>query len=139
MVDKFQEAVDYFFTQLSDDLLIPLVRVNFEFLSEAAKSERIKQRQARRFDSIRQFLRWLLTEARMAGDIRDDIDLDATVDVMTALNEGIVLLTVAGLGQVSLERLKAAYVATLNRGLSQSDHSAFPFAAEALAPATSSR
>src|ERR1051326_7436005 len=51
MVDKFEEAVDYFFNQLSDDLLIPLVRVNFEFLSEAAKSERIKQRQARRFDS----------------------------------------------------------------------------------------
>src|SRR5919197_4711710 len=46
MVDKFAEAVDYFFRQLAEDL-VPLARVRVEFLSEAAKSEPIKQRQER--------------------------------------------------------------------------------------------
>src|SRR5579859_2447063 len=58
MVDKSREAVDYFFNLLSDDL-VPLARVNVEFLSQAAKSERIKERQQRRCESVRQFLRWL--------------------------------------------------------------------------------
>jgi AcrR family transcriptional regulator len=137
MVEKFEEAVDYFFRQLSEDL-VPLVRVSFEFLSEAAKSERIRERQQRRAETIRQFLRWLLTEARMHGDIRTDLDLDATVDVMMALNEGIVLLSVTGLRNVSLDRLKRTYVAVLNRGLSNADHPAFPFAAGASALASSS-
>jgi AcrR family transcriptional regulator len=55
MVDKWRQAVDYFFRLLSDEL-VPLARVTVEFLAEAAKSERIKERQQRRCDSIRQFL-----------------------------------------------------------------------------------
>jgi AcrR family transcriptional regulator len=128
MVDKFTEAVDFFFRQLSEDL-VPLARVSVEFLSEAAKSERLKERQQRRCDTIRQFLRWLLTEARMTGNIREDLDLDAAVDLMMALNEGIVLMSVAGLRQVPLDRLKMAYVAMLNSGLSSPDRPAFPYAA----------
>lgn len=131
MVDKFAEAVDYFFRQLAEDL-VPLARVSVEFLSEAAKSERIKQRQERRCETIRQFLRWLLTEARMNDNIHPDLDLDATVDLMMALNEGIVLMSVAGLRQVPLDRLKAAYIALLNSGLSSPDRSAFPRVAASL-------
>jgi len=124
MVDKFEQGIEYFFQQLSDDL-IPLARVSVEFLSEATKSERVKERQERRCDTIRQFLRWLLTEARADGAIRPDLDLDAAVELMMALNEGIVLMSVAGLRQVSLERLKPAYMALLNAGLSTPEHPIF--------------
>jgi AcrR family transcriptional regulator len=124
MVDKFEQGIEYFFQQLSDDL-IPLARVSVEFLSEATKSERVKERQERRCDTIRQFLRWLLTEARADGTIRPDLDLDAAVELMMALNEGIVLMSVAGLRQVSLERLKPAYMALLNAGLSTPEHPIF--------------
>lgn len=127
MVDKFAEAVDFFFRQLSEDL-VPLARVSVEFLSQANKSEGIKQRQERRCETIRQFLRWLLTEARMNGTIRADLDLDAAVDLMMSLNEGIVLMSVAGLRQVPLDRLKTAYLALLNGGLSSPDRPAFPYA-----------
>ena len=50
----------------------------------------------------------------------------------------IILLSIAGLREVSLERLKSAYVATLNHGMSTSDRPAFPFAAEGHALATTS-
>ena len=129
MVDKFEGAVDYFFNQLSDEL-VQLARVGAEFMSQANKSERVHERQQHRCETIRQFLRWLLSEARMHGDVRDDLDLDATVDLMLALHEGIILLSVAGLREVSLERLKRAYVVTLNHGMSTSDRPAFPIAAE---------
>ena len=124
MVDKFEQGIEYFFQQLSEDL-IPLARVSVEFLSQASKSERVKERQERRCDTIRQFLRWLLTEARADGAIRPDLDLDAAVELMMALNEGIVLMSVAGLRQVSLERLKPAYMALLNAGLSTPEHPIF--------------
>ncbi len=124
MADKSREAVDYFFGQLSDDL-IPLARVNVEFLSEAAKSEKIKERQQRRCESIRQFLRWLLTDAQQRGEVRADVDVPAAAELMMALNEGILLLSVAGLRQVDLEALKPAYIAFLNTGLAAPDHSMF--------------
>jgi AcrR family transcriptional regulator len=132
MPKKFHDGVDYFFRQLDEDLL-SLARVSAEFLSEAAKSERIKQRQERRCETIRQFLRWLLTEARMNGDFRDDFDLDAAVELMMALNDGIVLMSVAGLRQVPLERLKSAYVALINGGLSNPDRPIFPSDSESTA------
>jgi len=124
MADKSREAVDYFFSQLSDDL-IPLARVNVEFVSEAAKSERINERQQRRCESIRQFLRWLLTDAQQRGEVRADVDIPAAAELMMALNEGILLLSVAGLRKVELEALKPAYVAFLNAGLASPDHSMF--------------
>jgi AcrR family transcriptional regulator len=124
MADRSREAVDYFFRQLSDDL-IPLARVNVEFLSEAAKSERIKARQQRRCETIRQFLCWLLTDAQQRGEVRADVDVRAAAELMMALNEGILLLSVAGLRQVDLETLKPAYVAFLNNGLATPDHSMF--------------
>jgi AcrR family transcriptional regulator len=124
MADRSREAVDYFFRQLSDDL-IPLARVNVEFLSEAAKSERIKERQQRRCETIRQFLCWLLTDAQQRGEVRADVDVRAAAELMMALNEGILLLSVAGLRQVDLETLKPAYVAFLNNGLATPDHSMF--------------
>src|SRR5207248_9512877 len=117
MAEKSREAVDYFFGQLSDEF-VPLARVNVEFLSEAAKSERIKERQQRRCESIRQFMRWLLTEAQRQGEIRDDVDIDAAAELMMCLNDGILLMSVAGLRSVSLEALKPAYLSLLNAGLS---------------------
>ena len=66
MAEKSREAVDYFFDRLSDEL-VPLARVNVEFLSEALKSERIKERQDRRCESIRQFFNTLLSEAQRAA------------------------------------------------------------------------
>lgn len=125
MVDKSREAVDYFFRLLSDDL-IPLARVNVEFLSEAAKSERIKERQQRRCETIRHFLCWLLTAAQQRGEVRADVHVPAAAELMMALNEGILLLSVAGLRRIDLDALKPAYVSLLNAGLSSPDHSMFP-------------
>jgi AcrR family transcriptional regulator len=124
IADKSREAVDFFFGQLSDDL-VPLARVNVEFLSEAAKSERIKERQQRRCESIRQFLCWLLSDAQQRGEVRADVDVPAAAELMLALNEGILLLSVAGLRQVDLETLKPAYISFLNAGLASPDHTMF--------------
>jgi AcrR family transcriptional regulator len=124
IADKSREAIDFFFGQLSDDL-VPLARVNVEFLSQAAKSERLKERQQRRCESIRQFLRWLLTDAQQRGEVRADVDVPAAAELMLALTEGIVLLSVAGLRQVDLETLKPAYISLLNAGLAGPDQTMF--------------
>jgi AcrR family transcriptional regulator len=124
MADKTKEAVDYFFALLSDEL-VPLARVNVEFMTEAAKSERVKERQERRCESVRQFIRWLLTEAQRQGEIRPDVDIDAAAELMFALNEGILLLSVSGIRRVSLEALKPAYLSLLNHGLSDPSNALF--------------
>jgi AcrR family transcriptional regulator len=134
MADKTREAVDYFFRLLSDEL-IPLARVNIEFLMEATNSERVQERQARRCETVRQFMRWLLTEAQREGAIRDHIDIDAAAELMFALNEGILLLSVAGLRKVSLDTLKSAYLSLLDRGLSNPTNQLFA-SAEAYAAST---
>jgi len=117
MAEKTSEAVDYFFDLLSDELL-SLARMNVEFMNVAAKSERIKERQERRCESVRQFLRWMLTEAQRQGEIRDDVDIESAAELMMSLNEGLLVMSAAGLRAVSLERLKPAYLALLNAGLS---------------------
>ncbi|MDQ6669733.1 MAG: TetR/AcrR family transcriptional regulator [Chloroflexota bacterium] len=122
---KSREAVDYFFSRLADDV-VPLARVNVEFLSEALKSERIKERQDRRCESIRKFFRSLLAEAQRQGELRHDVDTHAAAELMMALNEGIVLLTVTGLRRVPLEALKVAYIALLDAGLANPKRSLFP-------------
>jgi hypothetical protein len=119
---------------LSDELL-PLARVTVEFLAEAAKSERIHERQQRRCESIRHFLHWLLSDAQARGEVRRDVDVDAAVELMMALNEGILLLSVAGLRKVDLEALKPAYVSLLDHGLADPGRPVF---AEAPAAATRS-
>ena len=125
LAEKSREAVDYFFDRLSDEL-VPLMRVNLEFLSEALKSKRIKERQDHRYDAIRQFFHSLLSEAQARGEVRGDVDIQAAAELMMALGEGIVLLTVTGLRQVPLEALKVAYIALLDSGLASPDHSLFP-------------
>jgi AcrR family transcriptional regulator len=130
---KSAEAVDYFFRMLSDDELLPMARVGVEFLSEAVKSERIQERQDRRCEMIRQFYLWLLNDARQQGDVRDDIDVEAAAELLMALNEGILLLSVAGLRRVPLERLKAAYTSFIDNGLSSPTGSMFTKAATATA------
>jgi len=125
IAEKSREAVDYFFGRLSDEL-VPLARVNVEFLSEALKSERIRERQDRRCESIRQFFYSLLAEAQKRGEVRVDVDVLAAAELMMALNEGIVLLSVTGLRRVPLEALKVAYLAFLDSGLASPDHSLFP-------------
>jgi AcrR family transcriptional regulator len=122
--DKSREAVDFFFRMLSDEL-IPLARVTIEFLSESAKSERLKARQDRRCASIRQFFFGLLSDAQQRGEVRADVDIAAAAELMMALNEGILLLSVAGVRQVSLEALKPAYIALLDAGLATPDRSLF--------------
>lgn len=117
MADKSREAVDYFFNLLSDELL-SLARVSVEFLNEAGKSERLKERQQCRLESVRQFFRWLLTEGQRAGEVREDVDVGAAAELMLALNQGILLLSAAGLRVESLEVLKPAYLSLLNTGLS---------------------
>jgi len=117
MADKTQAAVDYFFDLLSDELL-SLARVSVEFMSEAARSERVKARQERRCESVRQFMRWLLTEEQREHEVRDDVDVEAAAELMMMLNEGILLMSVVGLRKVSLDALKPAYLALLNTGLS---------------------
>jgi AcrR family transcriptional regulator len=124
MADKGRAAIDYFFRVLSDDL-VPLARMHVEFLSEAAKSERIQERQERRCQTVRQFLRWLLENAQRQGDVRPDVDIDAAAELMLALNEGILLLSVGGLRSVNLEALKRAYLSLLNNGLSDPSKSLF--------------
>jgi len=135
MADKNREAVDYFFRLLSDELA-SLARVNVEFMSEATKSERIKERQRRRVESVRQFLRWLFTEGQRRGEIRADVDVEASAELAMALNEGIVLLTATGLRSVSLDALKPAYLALLNHGLSSPTNPLFVTAEPALSRST---
>jgi AcrR family transcriptional regulator len=131
MADKTREAVDYFFDLLSDELLT-LARVNVEFMTEAAKSERLKERQQRRCESVRQFMRWLLAEAQQQGEIRADVDLEAAAELMLMLNEGILLLSVAGLRKVTLDQLKPAYLSLLNAGLSSPSSAMFVSPTEAV-------
>ena len=131
MADKSREAIDYFFQHLTDEF-IPLARIGVEFLSEAAKSERIKERQQQRFEMVRQFYCWLLREAQARGEVRPDVDVEPAAELMMALNEGILILSVAGLRQSNLETLKAAYVNFLNCGLAGPTSSLFtPLAAVA--------
>jgi len=125
MAEKSREAVDYFFDRLSDEL-VPLMRVNVEFLSQALKSEAIKDRQDRRCESIRQFFISLLSDAQQRGEVRFDVDIHAAAELMMALGEGIVLLSVTGLRRVPLESLKVAYIALLDSGLASSEGSLFP-------------
>jgi AcrR family transcriptional regulator len=137
MQAKSAEAIDYFFRMLSDEALQPLARVGVEFLGESVKSERIKERQDRRCEMIRQFYQWLLSDAKATGEIRSDVDLDAAAELLMALNEGIVLLSVAGLRKVPLERLKAAYTSFIDNGLSSPTGSLFDHAAAAAPNGTS--
>jgi AcrR family transcriptional regulator len=67
----------------------------------------------------------LLTEAQQQGQVRDDVDVDAAAELMMALNEGIVLLSVVGVRKVGLETLKPAYLSLLNAGLSYPTSSMF--------------
>ena len=116
MADKSRQAIDFFFQHLTDEF-VPLARIGVEFLSEAARSGRIQERQQCRFDTVRQFYLWLLREAQQHGEIRADVDVEPAAELMMALNEGILVLSVAGLRQVELDRLKAAYIAFLDYGL----------------------
>jgi AcrR family transcriptional regulator len=124
MADKTREAVDYFFQLLSDDAL-SLARMNLEFMSVAINSERLRERQERRCESVRQFLRWLLTEAQQHDEVRADVDVEAAAELMMALNEGLFLLSVVGLRKVGLDALKPAYLSLLNAGLSRPTSSMF--------------
>ena len=117
MADKTRAAVDYFFNLLSEQLTT-LARVSTEFMAAAVVSKRVKERQARRVESVRQFMHWMLTEAQREGEIRQDVDIEAAAELMMSLNEGLVLLSVTGLREVSLHRLKPAYLSLLNAGLS---------------------
>jgi AcrR family transcriptional regulator len=122
---KSRAAVDYFFDRLSDEF-VPLMRVNVEFLSQASKSDAVNGRHDRRCESIRQFFISLLSEAQQRGEVRSNVDIHAAAELMMALGEGIVLLSVSGLRRVPLAALKVAYIALLDTGLASPDRSLFP-------------
>jgi hypothetical protein len=124
MSDKCREAVDFFFQHLSEDFT-PLARMGVEFLSEAAKSDRLQEAQRMRFETVRQFYCWLLREMQQQGQIRADLDIEAAAELMMGLNEGILLLSVAGLRRAQLDDLKRAYIAFLNNGLGSPNGSLF--------------
>jgi AcrR family transcriptional regulator len=124
MAEKAREAIDFFFQHLSDEFVM-LARMGVEFLSEAAKSERIRERQQRRFEMVRQFYCWLLREAQKQGEVRADVDVEAAAELMIALNEGILVLSVVGLRQVQLDTLKATYMSFLNSGFGSPTASLF--------------
>ena len=117
MTEKSREAVDYFFNMLSDELLT-MARVTVEFMNEASKSDRLKERQQLRCERMRGFFRWLLSEGQAKGEVRGDVDVNAAAELMLALNQGLLLLSAAGLRGESLEALKPAYLSFLNTGLS---------------------
>lgn len=116
MSEKTQQAVDYFFGQLEEEL-IPLARVGFEFWGEARTSDRLQATHLRRCDTIRQFYRWLMAEGQRTGELRADLDVDATAEVFMALNEGILMIHAAGMTSVSRDALKRAYIEMVNHGL----------------------
>jgi AcrR family transcriptional regulator len=124
---KSQQAIDYFFELLSDEF-VPLARVNLEFWSQAAKSDRVQAWQSRRCDMLRQFYVWLLGQAQRDGEIRADVDIAAAAELLMALNEGILTMYVAGVGSVPRDALKAAYVAFVNGGLASPTSHFFPTA-----------
>jgi AcrR family transcriptional regulator len=134
--EKFSLAVDYFFTMLSDKELRPMARVGIEFLSETVKSNRLKACQEQRLEMIRRFNVWLLEEAKRSGEVRAEVDVEAAAELLMALNEGIVLLSLAGLRRVPLEQLKAAYISFITSGLSSPTSSMFaPAGAHAIGDA----
>jgi AcrR family transcriptional regulator len=128
MAEKSREAIDYFFQHLTEKF-VPLARMGLEFMSEAAKSDRIQERQRRRFEMIRQFYCWLFSEAQTRGELRADVDIEPAVELMMALNEGLLMMRVAGLSQLQVNRLKDAYVSFLESGLGSPSSSMFSLAA----------
>lgn len=120
LASRGRQAVDYFFDLLANDLE-PLGRLNAEFLSEAAKSERIKARQDQHTDAVRGSLRRLLAAAQCQGHLRPDVEIEPAAELLLGLSEGIRLLYVAGQLHVPLARLKSAYLAFVNTGLSTPD------------------
>ena len=116
MADKNRDAVELFFRQIADEVA-PYCRVSFEFWSEAPKSEALQAERAKLCDSIREFLVWALTEARQAGELRADVEIEATAELILALNDGIMMHQVSGVQPISLEDLKRTYMALLDRGL----------------------
>lgn len=113
---KLLRAVDSFFDQL-DDALIPLARVSIEFWGEATRSEALQARHQQRVQGVRDFLHWLLAEAQRAGEVRPDVDLDAAVELIAALHDGLLLHHVNGVQPLARDHLKAAYIAFLNAAL----------------------
>jgi hypothetical protein len=123
-----REAIDYFFQHLTDEF-IPLARIGVEFLSEAAKSERIKERQQQRFEMVRQFYCWLPSAG--AREVRP-----TSTSSRRRADDGAQRRhpdPVRGWpASINLQTLKAAYVNFLNCGLAGPTSSLFtPLAAVA--------
>ena len=116
MADKFQQAIDYFFGLLSEDLA-PLARMNMEFWSEAIKSDRVRERELSRCHMVSQFYRWLIATAKVEGAVRSEIEVEPAAELLMALNEGLVLLSALGVRRVPLDALKAAYTSFIDHGL----------------------
>jgi AcrR family transcriptional regulator len=118
---KLTAAVHFFFDQLEEQLL-PLARMSMEFWNEAARSDRLMERHCQRMDTIRLFLHGILMEGREAGLIRQDVDPAASVELMMALHDGILMHHVSGLQPLPKRQLKRAYAALINHGLATPGH-----------------
>ena len=122
LAEKNRDAVELFFQQMAAGLE-SYCRVSFEFWSEAPKSGPLQAERARLCDSIRQFLVWALTEARAAGELREDVDVTAAAELILALDDGILLHHVSGVQPIEIENLKQTYIALLDSGLASAGRS----------------
>jgi AcrR family transcriptional regulator len=69
------------------------------------------------FDRSRALVGGILEEGRLSGEIRAEVDVEATAESIVSLYEGYVLLTVLGVRSSSPERVRDAMVSLLRRGL----------------------
>jgi AcrR family transcriptional regulator len=113
---KLALAVDFFFGQLEDDLA-PLARVGMEFWSESSRSQKVRDSQCERMDSIRRFLQRLMAEAQTSGEVRAEVDVEASVELLMALHDGMLAHHSTGLQPISRARLKRAYADLVNGGI----------------------
>jgi AcrR family transcriptional regulator len=116
IVDKAEDAATVFFDQLQDELG-SYARVSSEFWNAATLSEQLQRQREWLCESVRGFVRELLSEAKRRGEIRQDVDIPAMTELIMALNDGLLLHHASGLQPVALSALKRAYVDFLTRGL----------------------
>jgi AcrR family transcriptional regulator len=86
-----QRVRDVFFAELKDPQERRRRRVSIQLWGEGQRDPKILRVVRRSFEEPRNALCEILTEARRRGEIRADIDLDATARFLIALFHGLVL------------------------------------------------
>ena len=107
LAEKLGLAVDFFFGQLEDHLA-PIARVGMEFWSEASRSQKVLDSHCERVDSIRRFLQHLMSKAQESGEVRADVDVESTVELVMALHDGMLMHHFHGLQPINRARTQAS-------------------------------